>query len=143
MKSFVPKDAGENRAWLLVDAEDKVLGRLAVVIANVLRGKDKPTFSPHVDTGDFIVVINAEKIKLTGKKDELKMYQSYSGYRSGRKETPASVVRERHPDRLIKMAVKGMLPKNNLSRKMLGRLKVYAGGEHPHGAQKVEKVELV
>ncbi|MBN2301132.1 MAG: 50S ribosomal protein L13 [Lentisphaerae bacterium] len=143
MKSFIPKDAGENRAWILVDAKDKVLGRLAVEIANVLRGKDKPTYSPHVDTGDFVVVINADKVKLTGKKNERKTYQRYSGYRSGLKEIPVSVLREKHPDSIVKLAVKGMLPKNNLCRKIINRLKVYAGNEHPHAAQKLKKVELV
>lgn len=119
------------------------MGRLAVKIANILRGKNKVTFTPHVDTGDFVVVINAEKVKLTGRKDEQKIYQRYSGYRGGLKEIKASVVRERHPDRLIKLAVKGMLPKNNLGRKVFGRLKVYAGGGHPHTAQNPQKVGLL
>jgi len=135
MKTTLPKDPGDTRTWLLVDADNKTLGRLAVRIADALRGKDKPTFSPQVDTGVFVVVVNAEKIKLTGRKEEQKIYQRYSGYRGGRKETKASVVRERHPDRMIKQAVKGMLPKNNLSRQMFRRLKVYAGDTHPHEAQ--------
>lgn len=143
MKTFLPKDPGENRAWLLVDAKDKPLGRLAVKIADILRGKNKVTFAPHVDTGDFIVVTNAEKVKLTGKKNKQKVYNRYSGYRSGLKETTVSVLRERHPDRLIKLAVKGMLPKNNLSRKVIGRLKVYAGDQHPHAAQNPRKIELL
>jgi len=142
MKSFVAKDPGVERAWVVVDAADKTLGRLAVKIANVLRGKDKPTFTPHVDTGGFVVVINAEKVKLTGKKDEQKIYQRYSGYRSGLKEIPASVMRERHPDRLITLAVKGMLPKNKLAVKMLTRLKVYAGDQHPHVAQKPQVADM-
>lgn len=141
MKSFVAKDPGTERAWYVVDASGKTLGRLAVKIANALRGKDSPAFTPHVDTGAFVVVTNAEKVKLTGKKDEQKLYQRYSGYRSGLKETPASVLRERHPDRLIKLAVKGMLPRNNLSRKMMTRLKVYAGAEHPHEAQQPQTVD--
>ena len=143
MKTFVPKNPGEIRDWLLVDVADKPLGRIAVEISNSLRGKGKPTFTPHVDTGDFVVVINAEKVKLTGKKEELKLYQSYSGYRGGLKKVPASFVRERHPERMIMKAVKGMLPKNNLSRTILKRLKVYSGSEHPHAAQDPKIVELV
>ena len=128
---------------MLVDATDKPLGRLAVGIANALRGKNRPTFSPSVDTGDFVVVVNAEKVKLTGKKEEQKIYHRYSGYRGGLKEFPASVVRERHPDRLVKLAVRGMLPRNKMAKRILGRLKVYAGDEHPHEAQNPTKVELV
>ncbi len=143
MKTTLPKDPGDNRDWLLVDAEDKVLGRLAVEIANALRGKDKPTFTPHIDTGAFVVVINAEKVKLTGRKDEQKIYQRYTGWRSGRKEETAAAVREQHPDRMIMLAVKRMLPQNRLSRQMFKRLKVYAGSEHPHEAQNPRQVELV
>lgn len=142
MKTFLPKDPGTDRAWLLVDAENQPLGRLAVRIANILRGKNKVTFTPHVDTGDFVIVVNAKKVKLTGKKDEKKIYKRYSGYRGGLKEIKASVVREKHPDRLIRMAVKGMLPRNNLSRKIFRRLKVYAGDAHPHTAQNPRKLEL-
>ena len=142
MKSFMPKDPGSDRKWILVDAEDKALGRLAVRIADMLRGKDKPTFTPHVDTGDFVVVVNADKVRLTGNKETGKIYQRYSGFRGGLKETTAATMRERHPDRMIKLAVKGMLPKNTLSRQMFSRLKVYAGGEHPHAAQNPCKLEL-
>lgn len=142
MKSFVPKNPGEDRRWLVVDAADQPLGRLAVQIANMLRGKNKPTFSPHVDMGEFVVVINAEKVKLTGRKEEQKIYQRYSGHRSGLKEIPASRMRERHPDRMIKLAVRGMMPKNHLCRHAFSRLKVYAGAEHPHEAQKPETLEL-
>ena len=142
MKTFLPKDPGHDRAWLLVDAADQPLGRLAVRIANILRGKNKVTFVPHVDIGDFVVVVNAEKVKLTGRKNEQKIYQRYSGWRGGLKEIKASVVRERHPDRLIKMAVKGMLPRNRLSRKLFKRLKVYAGEQHPHVAQNPQQLEL-
>lgn len=141
-KTFLPREPGANRSWVLVDAKDKRLGRLATKIADALRGKNKATFTPHVDTGDFVVVINAAKVHLTGKKNEQKKYARYSGYRSGLKEIPASVLRERHPDRLIKLAVKGMLPKNNLCRGMTSRLKVYAGEDHPHAAQKPVKVEM-
>ena len=143
MKTSLPADPGEKRDWLLVDAEGKVLGRLAVEIANALRGKTKPTFTPHVDTGDFVVVVNADKVRLTGRKEDQKIYQRYSGYRGGLKEVPASAMRAKHPDQLIKLAVKGMLPKNHIARGMFRRLKVYAGPEHPHEAQQVRKVEWV
>jgi len=136
MKSFVGKDPGADREWIVLDATDKPLGRIAVKIAHALRGKDKPTYTPHVDTGRTVVVINAEKVKLTGKKEDMKMYATYSGWRGGLKETSAAAMRARHPDRLIRLAVKGMLPNNNLSRKMFRHLKVYAGAEHPHVAQK-------
>jgi len=142
MTTYLPEDPGQDRTWVLVDADAKPLGRLAVGIANVLRGKDRPTFSPHIDTGEFVVVINADKVLLTGRKEEKKIYKRYTGYRSGLKETPASVVRERHPERLIKSAVHGMLPKNKMGRQVFRRLKVYAGGEHPHSAQNPRKVEL-
>lgn len=142
MKSFMANDSGVDREWLVVDAQDQPLGRLAVRIADVLRGKCKPTYTPHVDTGAFVVVVNAEKVKLTGKKDEQKVYRRYSGYRGGLKEITAATVRKRHPDRLIRLAVKGMLPKNNLSRRMFKRLKVYAGDEHPHVAQNPRELAL-
>jgi large subunit ribosomal protein L13 len=143
VKTFVPKDPGEDREWVLVDAAGKPLGRLATKIADILRGKHKAEFTPHVDTGEFVVVINAEKVLLTGRKEEQKVYQRYSGHRGGRKEIKASVVRERHPERLLQLAVKGMLPKNKLSRAMFRRLKVYAGEAHPHEAQRPEAVELL
>jgi large subunit ribosomal protein L13 len=143
MKTFMAKEGEVDRRWYLVDAEGKPLGRLAAGIACMLRGKTKPTFTPHVDTGDFVVVVNAEKVKLTGNKDDQKLYRRYTGYRGGLREEPASRVRERHPDRLVKLAVRGMLPKSNLSRRAFRRLKVYAGGEHPHAAQQPEKIELV
>lgn len=137
MKTFVPNTPSyEERRWHVIDAKDKPLGRLAVAIANALRGKDTRTFDPSVDTGAFVVVINAEKVRLTGRKDEQKTYQRYSGYRGGQKIITVETMRERHPDRIIKLAVWGMLPKNNLSRKVMTRLKVYAGTEHPHQAQK-------
>jgi large subunit ribosomal protein L13 len=140
-KSTLAKDPGAAREWLLYDATDRPLGRLAVRIANVLRGKTKPTYTPNVDTGAFVVVVNAAKVKLTGKKNELKIYKRYSGFRGGQRLIKASTMRERHPDRMIKLAVKRMLPKNYLSRKMFSRLKVYAGEQHPHEAQKPLKVE--
>ncbi|MFC1453293.1 50S ribosomal protein L13 [Verrucomicrobiota bacterium] len=143
MKTTIPREVDLDRAWHLVDAADKPLGRLAARIAVILRGKNKPTFTPHVDTGAFVVVVNAEKVKLTGRKEEQKVYRRYTGYRGGLKEDKASTVREKHPESMIKLAVKRMLPKNNLSRKMFGRLKVYAGGEHPHAAQNPRKMELL
>lgn len=140
MKTYVAKEVGADRRWLVVDAKGKAAGRLAVKIADALRGKDRPTYTPHVDTGAFVVVINAAKVKLSGKKEENKIYQNYSGYRDGLKEVPASVIRERHPERIITQAVKGMLPKNTLSRKMMTRLKVFAGDQHTHEAQKPQEV---
>jgi len=125
-----------------VDATDKSLGRLAARVAVILRGKDKPTFSPQVDTGEFVVVINAQKVKLTGRKEEQKLYSRYSGFRGGLKQVPASVVRERNPERMIKNAVRGMLPRNRLARSMFKRLKVYAGEDHPHAAQGPRKIEI-
>jgi len=136
MKTFIPKNPGENRMWQLVDAADKPLGRLAVDIANTLRGKTRPTFTPSVDTGDFVIVINAEKVRLTGRKLEQKEYQRYSGWRGGLKRFSAETMMEKHPDRVIKQAVRGMLPKNNIGDWMLTRMKVYRGAEHPHQAQK-------
>ncbi|MFT5239509.1 MAG: large subunit ribosomal protein L13 [Candidatus Promineifilaceae bacterium] len=140
MKTTLAKDPGADRAWFVLDAEGQALGRISVKIADILRGKNKPTFTPHVDTGDFVVVINAEKVKLSGKKEEMKLYRTYSGWRGGLKEKTAAAVRERHPERLIQHAVKGMLPKNNLSRQMFTRLKVYAGEAHPHVAQQPQTV---
>jgi large subunit ribosomal protein L13 len=135
MKSFVGKDPGQAREWRIVDAAGVPLGRLAVKVANALRGKDKATFTPHVDTGCSVVVINAAQVKMTGRKEDTKTYHRYSGWRSGLKIIPAADMRAKHPERLILLAVKGMLPNNKLSRKMFRRLKVYAGAEHPHAAQ--------
>lgn len=134
-KTFVPKNPGAARKWLLVDATDKPLGRLAVNLANTLRGKTSPAFDPSVDMGDFVIVVNAEKVKLTGRKLEQKEYQRYSGWRGGLKRFTAKTMLEKHPDRVIKEAVWGMLPKNNISRKMMTRIKVFRGAEHPHAAQ--------
>jgi large subunit ribosomal protein L13 len=143
MKTFLPRDPGTNRSWFVVDAKEKCLGRLATGIADILRGKNKVIFSPQVDTGDFVIVINADKVKLTGKKEQKKTYATYSGFRSGLKEVTAHVIRERHPDMLIRLAVKGMLPKNNLNRNLFSRLKIYAGEQHPHVAQKPVEIQLV
>ena len=127
-----------QRRWFVVDAEGQVLGRIASKIATVLRGKHRPEYTPHVDTGDNVIVINAEKVKLTGKKELVKIYQSYSGYPGGLRELTATQVRERKPERLVEAAVKGMLPKNKLGNAMIHKLWVYAGPDHPHAAQKPE-----
>lgn len=142
-KTSIPKNPGDTRQWLLVDAAQKPLGRLAVLVANKLRGKDRPDFDPSVDIGDFVVVINAEKVKLTGRKEEQKEYLRYSGYRGGLRSISVPTMRERHPDRIIKLAVWGMLPKNNLSRKVMTRLKVFRGSAHEHAAQKPQAIDLV
>ncbi len=130
------KTSEAERAWHLIDADGQPAGRLAVTVAQLLRGRTKPTWAPHLDGGDFVVVINAEKIKLTGNKETQKIYQDYTGYASGLKERPAHAVRKTHPEQILKRAVRGMLPHNRLSRHLFGRLKVYAGTEHPHAAQK-------
>lgn len=135
MRTETPKADQIKHDWYLVDASDQVLGRLASKIANIIRGKHKPYFSPHLDTGDYVIVINAEKIKLTGTKELNKKYKSYSGYPGGLREIPFQRVKERHPERIIEHAVKGMLPKNILGRSLMNKLKVYAGNEHPHKAQ--------
>ena len=140
MRTYTAKPAEVERKWYLIDAQDKVLGRLASRIANILRGKEKPTFTPHVDTGDFVIVVNAEKVKLTGKKAERKSYKSYTGYPGGYTETPVKEVLKRHPERVIEYAVKGMLPKNKLGRALFKKLKVYAGPDHKHQAQKPVKL---
>ena len=142
MKTYAAKPGQVERKWYLVDATDRVLGRLATQIARRLQGKHKPEYTPHVDTGDFIVVTHAEKIRVTGKKLDQKEYDYYTGYKRGRKVVPLRRVLERHPDRVLRMAVERMLPKTTLGRQMLRKLKVYAGGEHPHAAQQPEPIEL-
>ena len=141
-KSYRAQDPGENRQWFVVDAKDKPLGRLAVVIANKLRAKDLPTFDPSVDAGAFVAVVNAAQVKLTGKKEEQKDYQRYSGFRGGLKHFTAAEMRAAHPERMIMEAVWGMLPKNNIARKMMTRVKVFAGPEHTHAAQKPVEIKL-
>jgi large subunit ribosomal protein L13 len=131
-----------QRAWYVVDADGQVLGRLASQVANILRGKSKPTFTKHDDTGDFVVVINAEKIQVTGKKEDQKIYWRYTGFYGGEKGTPAKTMRATHPERMIEAAVQGMLPKTPLGRKMLKKLKVYGGDKHPHAAQKPQPLTL-
>ncbi len=144
MKTYIAreKEIEDSRRWYVVDAEGQVLGRLASKIAHILRGKNKPIYSPHQDVGDFIVVINAEKVKLTGKKMQQKSYFRHSGYPGGVTMTPVSLMLQRHPERVIEYAVKRMLPKNALGRKMFKKLKVYAGTEHPHKAQQPAVLEL-
>ncbi len=134
-RTWSPKASEIQREWYVVDADGQILGRLATQIATLLRGKHKPTFTPHVDNGDFVVVVNAEKIQVTGKKPEQKMYYRYSGYPGGLKETSYRILHQRHPDRILKFAVKGMLPKNRLGRQLLKKLHIYAGPRHPHVAQ--------
>ncbi len=135
MKTEVAKAENVKRDWYLVDAQDIVLGRLATQIANVLRGKNKVIFTPSVDTGDFVIVVNAEKIALTGRKLDDKMYYHHTGFPGGLKEITAGKLLEKRPEDIIRKAVKGMLPKNKLARHMLKKLKVYAGASHPHDAQ--------
>lgn len=142
MKTFVAKREEVERCWYVVDAGGVPLGRLAVRIADVLRGKNKPTYTPHVDTGDFVVVVNARDVVLTGRKEEQKLYWSYSGYPGGLKQRSAAQVRARHPERLVEHAVRGMLPRTKLGRAIYRKLKVYAGPEHPHEAQRPEPLTL-
>ena len=141
-KSYRAPNPGDKRQWFLIDAKDQPVGRLAVVAANKLRAKDLPTFDPSVDAGAFVVVINAAQVKLTGKKEELKTYERYSGWRNGRKEFTAAQMRAKHPETMIEEAVWGMLPKNNIARKMMTRLKVFAGAEHNLAAQKPVEIKL-
>ena len=142
MKTVSAKKETVRRDWYVVDATDKVLGRIATEIANRLRGKHKPEFTPHIDTGDYIVVVNADKVRVTGNKVADKMYFHHTGYPGGIKETSFGKLMETHPERAIEIAVKGMMPRNKLSRAMLGKLKIYAGGEHPHTAQQPKPLEL-
>ena len=135
MKTYLPKVDVQRRAWRVIDANGAVLGRIAVQISNALRGKDRPVFTPHLDAGDFVVVINAEKVILTGKKETDKTFMSYSGWKGGERYRTVAEVRSTHPERLIMHAVKGMLPKNRLGDRLLTKLKVYSGPNHPHSAQ--------
>ena len=136
MKTHLPKVNLDERKWHVIDAEGAVLGRLAVQVADILRGKNKPVYTPHLDAGDFVVVINAEKVKLTGKKETDKQYMTYSGWKGGEKYTTVERIRAKQPEQLITHAVKGMIPKNRLGRVLLTKLKVYKGDKHPHSAQK-------
>ncbi|GLW05602.1 50S ribosomal protein L13 [Microtetraspora sp. NBRC 13810] len=142
MRTYSPKPADVQRQWYVIDATDVVLGRLASHVATLLRGKHKPTFAPHVDTGDFVIVVNADKVALTGNKLEQKKAYRHSGYPGGLRAVPYSELMEKRPDRAVEKAVKGMLPKNALGRKMAKKLKVYAGAEHPHKAQQPVPFEI-
>lgn len=135
MKTHLPKVNLDQRKWHVIDADGAVLGRLAVQVADVLRGKNKPVYTPHLDAGDFVVVINADKVRLTGKKETDKKYMSYSGWKGGEKYTSVEQRRARRPEMLITHAVRGMVPKNRLGRVLMTKLKVYKGGTHPHAAQ--------
>jgi large subunit ribosomal protein L13 len=134
-RTFTPKPADIQRDWVIIDATDVVLGRLASHAATLLRGKHKPTFAPHVDTGDFVIIVNADKVALTGSKNEKKMAYRHSGYPGGLRATSYTELLEKHPTRAVEKAVRGMLPKNSIGRQQLTKLKVYAGAEHPHAAQ--------
>jgi large subunit ribosomal protein L13 len=142
MKTFSAKAELVDRKWWIIDARDQVLGRVAVKAANLLRGKEKAIVTPHVDTGDFVVVINADKVRLTGKKEEQKTFMSFSGFVGGHKSESARARRARHPELLVEHAVRGMIPHNKLGRQVYRKLKVYKGEEHPHVAQQPQTVAL-
>ncbi|HSH36372.1 50S ribosomal protein L13 [Schnuerera sp.] len=142
MKSYMAKPNEVERKWYVIDAEGKVLGRLASEVASILRGKNKPIYTPHVDTGDFVIIINAEKVKLTGKKLDQKQYRYHTGYPGGLKSVTYRRMMSTNPEKAIQLAIKGMLPKNSLGRKMFKKLKVYSGPEHNHEAQQPEIYEF-
>ena len=142
MKSYMAKPNEIQKKWYIIDAEDKVLGRLATEVATILRGKHKPIYTPHIDTGDFVIIINADKVKLTGKKLEQKEYRYHTGYPGGLKSVPYSRMMENNPEKAIELAVKGMMPKNRLGRQMYKKLRVYSGPEHKHEAQQPEIYEF-
>ncbi len=141
MKTYLPKVDMGKRKWHVIDANGAVLGRLAVQVANVLRGRDKPVYTPHLDAGDFVVVINAEKVLVTGKKETNKKFMTYSGWKGGERYRSVAEVRAKHPEKLITHAVKGMIPKNRLGAVLLTKLKVYKGPNHPHTAQKPDALK--
>ena len=141
-KTFSPKPSDVERTWYVVDAADVPLGRLASELAPILRGKHKPTYAPHIDGGDFVIVINADKVHVSGNKEIEKIYFRHSGYPGGLRAETLTEVREKHPERLVEVAIRGMLPKNRLGRQMMKKLKVYAGPDHPHAAQKPEPLAL-
>jgi large subunit ribosomal protein L13 len=142
MRTYVATPSTRERRWLVVDASGKTLGRLATQVADALRGKRKPEYTPHIDVGDFVVVVNAEKVRVTGHKREEKLYYRHSGYPGGLRTRTLGEMLERRPEEVIRLAVRGMLPKNRLGRAQLRKLKVYAGPEHPHDAQKPEPMEV-
>jgi large subunit ribosomal protein L13 len=141
-KTYSPKPADIDRRWFVVDAAGLRLGRLATVVASTLRGKHKPIFAPYEDTGDFVIVVNAEKVVLTGRKEDQKIYRRHTNRPGGLKEISARELRAKFPERIVENAVRGMLPKNSLGRRMYGKLKVYAGPDHPHAAQQPETLEI-
>lgn len=140
MKTYSVKAGEIERRWFVVDAQGKVLGRVATEVARILRGKHKPIYTPHLDTGDFVVIVNADRIELTGRKEEQKTYFRHSGYMGHEKHIPYRRMKAKHPERILELAVKGMLPKNALGRQMYSKLRVYAGAEHPHQAQNPESL---
>ncbi|HHO55466.1 MAG TPA: 50S ribosomal protein L13 [Trueperaceae bacterium] len=142
MKTYFPKEAEMTHDWLIVDAKGKTVGRLATQIAQALKGKHKVDYTPNLAAGDFVIVINADKVVFSGNKMNQKIYTRYSGYQGGLKEIPASVMLEKHPDRIIRRAVWGMIPKNRMGRKIIRRLKIYSGDSHPHAAQQPKEMEL-
>jgi large subunit ribosomal protein L13 len=142
MRTYTPKASEITHAWHVIDADGLVLGRLCTEAARVLRGKHKPTFAPHIDTGDHVVIVNAKKVKLTGRKEDQKIYRQHSGYEGGLREERARLVRARKPEKLVEDAVHGMLPKTKMGEAMYRKLKVYAGADHPHAAQKPSKLEV-
>jgi large subunit ribosomal protein L13 len=142
MKTYVATPTDRERSWYVVDASGRTLGRLATQIADTLRGKRKPQYTPHIDTGDFVIVVNAEKISVTGNKRAAKLYHRHSGYPGGLRSRTLGQMLERRPEEVIRLAVKGMLPRNRLARKQLTKLKVYAGPDHPHVAQKPQPLEI-
>jgi len=144
MSTFVvtPKQAAESGRWHVIDADGRVLGRIATAAARLLQGKHKPTYTPFIDTGDHVVVVNAEKVRLTGRKEDQKIYRQHSGYEGGLREERARLVRKRRPQRLVEEAVRGMLPKTKLGEAMYRKLKVYVGPNHPHASQKPSKLEV-
>lgn len=142
MKTMMAKESQVEKKWYIVDAEDKILGRFSTEVAKILKGKHKPIYTPHVDTGDYVIIINAEKIKVTGKKSSQKLYRHHTGFIGGLKEVSYKSMMEKHPERILKHAIKGMLPKNSLGRQMLKKLKVYVGPEHKNEAQMPEVLEI-
>lgn len=142
MKTFSAKAEEIERQWHVIDADGKVLGAVAVAAANLLRGKGKPIFTSHVDCGDYVVIINADKVRLTGNKEDSKIYTSYSGYVGGQKRETVAKVRSRHPELLVERAVRGMIPHNRLGRQIFKKLKIYTGAGHPHDAQQVKAYEI-
>lgn len=142
MKTWTPKKGEVERKWFVIDAKDKVLGRVAAETARILRGKHKPTFAPHMDTGDFVIIVNAAQVRLTGKKLSQKTYYTHSGYPGGIKATKAEKMLKEKPDRVLRLAVRGMLPKNTIGRAQLTKLKIYTEGTHPHIAQQPETYEI-